>query len=226
MNELLDLLWQRSVLLLDFDGSVCSVFSGLSGREAADTLVKEINLPVPEGIARTRDPFDVLHYAASLGRATGERIERRFAEIEVEAVQSAQATPYFGNFMRLVDQTHYETCVVTNNSSEAVSVYIAAHDELPDYLRHSIFGRTMINVPLLKPNPYLLTRAIEFTQETPDQCVFIGDSVSDIQAARAASVAVIALANSPEKMQLFAEYAPDAVVATMHTLSEAVSYML
>lgn len=226
MSEMLDLFAGRSVLLLDFDGPVCSVFAGLSNREAAETLVQELNSPVPEGIANTNDPFDVLHYAASLGRATGERIERRFAGIEVEAVRSARPTPYFDRFMWAVGEFNYEVCVVSNNSSEAVGAYIAAHDEVPNYLQHGIFGRTATNVALLKPNPHLLTQAMEFVQATPDECVFIGDSVSDIQAARAASVPIIALANRPEKLQRFAEYAPDAVVTTMHTLYETVRDML
>jgi phosphoglycolate phosphatase-like HAD superfamily hydrolase len=49
----------------------------------------------------------------------------------------------------------------------------------------------------------------------------IGDSVTDIQAAKAAGTKVIAYANKPGKRERFAAHQPDALIDSMTVLFEA-----
>ncbi|WP_051399479.1 HAD hydrolase-like protein [Haloechinothrix halophila] len=84
-----------------------------------------------------------------------------------------------------------------------------------------LFARIDTDPALLKANPYLLHRAMERLITTPDQCVRIGDSVADIQAAHAAGVAAIAYANKSEKSPRLVERGPAAVVDCLLTTAMA-----
>lgn len=60
---------------------------------------------------------------------------------------------------------------------------------------------------------------MQTAQTTPDQCVMIGDSATDIEAAHAARVAAIAYANKPGKRTRFAVYRPAAIIDHMCELA-------
>jgi phosphoglycolate phosphatase len=76
---------------------------------------------------------------------------------------------------------------------------------------------------LLKPNPHLILRAIDLLAATPDGCVLIGDSVSDIEGARAAGIRSVGLADKPGKERRLADAGADAVIHSMAQLSAALS---
>ena len=67
----------------------------------------------------------------------------------------------------------------------------------------AVVARTEPDTGLLKPHPHLVQRAIDRRRTTPDACVLIGDSATDIPAARAAGTAVIAYANKHGKPDSF-----------------------
>jgi phosphoglycolate phosphatase-like HAD superfamily hydrolase len=56
-----------------------------------------------------------------------------------------------------------------------------------------------------------------------DNCVFVGDSTTDIQAAHAAGVPAIGYANKPGKATCFAGYAPAAIITSMSEILSALS---
>ncbi|MFI7195816.1 HAD family hydrolase [Nocardia nova] len=219
MSGLSALLNSRRTLLLDFDGPICAVFSGLTNREASEQLLSHLGGPVPDEIAGTADPFDVLRYAVSIGPETGRRIDREFSLIELQAVAIARPTSGAGDAIRSAASSGYSIAIVSNNSVGAISSYLAKH-ELSQYVS-GIFGRTSSDLSKLKPSPYLLNAAISSLSVEPKDAVFVGDSTTDIQAARSAEVACVALANRPEKLDRFAAYSPDAVITHMTALVEA-----
>jgi hypothetical protein len=67
----------------------------------------------------------------------------------------------------------------------------------------------------MKPNPEPIINAVAALGLQPGTCVLIGDSLSDITAAQAAGVSVIAYANKPSKKEQFAEAGADTVVTSM-----------
>lgn len=73
----------------------------------------------------------------------------------------------------------------------------------------------------MKPNPGPVLDAVRALGVAPGSCVLVGDSLSDIEAARAAGVAAIGFANRPWKVDAFAT--ADAVVTTMGDIAEALS---
>ncbi|MCE0765816.1 HAD hydrolase-like protein [Pseudonocardia kujensis] len=67
----------------------------------------------------------------------------------------------------------------------------------------------------------MLYRALDDLAAKPSEAVLVGDSITDIQAARAAGVAVIAYANKPGKERALGSFEPDALITSMIELVRA-----
>lgn len=67
----------------------------------------------------------------------------------------------------------------------------------------------------MKPSPRPLLLALEELGTTPAASVFIGDSLTDIYAARAAGVPVVGLASAAAKGAALATAGADVVVTSM-----------
>jgi HAD superfamily hydrolase (TIGR01509 family) len=107
--------------------------------------------------------------------------------------------------------------VVSNNSTAAVETYLDIHN-----LRarvDQISARTSADVALLKPSPFLLTAAATRLRVPLSQCVLIGDSATDIEAAHAAKATAIGYANKPGKASTLKAYEPDAITTSMNLSS-------
>jgi HAD superfamily hydrolase (TIGR01662 family) len=206
-------------VLLDFDGPVCSVFGNFSDRMVADRLKALLGQELPPTIANTGDPFEVLSYAATVDAGSGEVVERQLRRWEVEAVRSAPITLGALTIMQSLVETGHTLTVVSNNSTDAVRSFLRLHDL--EHLVTGISARAQSDPGLLKPNPYLLRQAIESLGVKPDLCVMVGDSVSDIEAARRAGTTIIAYANKPGKRERFEFHHPDAIIDRMNGLISA-----
>ena len=215
-----NVLAQARALLIDFDGPVCAVFAGIPASTVAEQLRQILtdggHTDLPDFIKASADPFDVLHYAATLGEPEARYVEAAFTAHEVEAVSSAEPTEGASDLIEAWHASDRLVAIVSNNSTRAITTYLDLYD-----LRKSIdvvSARTSPNIALLKPSPHLLHQATARLDVTPDECVFIGDSVSDLEAARLASVRFIGYANKPGKFTKFA--AADAITDTMAALTE------
>ncbi|MBB4959377.1 HAD superfamily hydrolase (TIGR01509 family) [Micromonospora polyrhachis] len=91
--------------------------------------------------------------------------------------------------------------VVSNNSAGAVTTYLTDH-RLADYVS-PVVGRAYADPARMKPNPEPILQAVRSLSEPPGRCVLVGDSLSDIEGARAAGVRVIGYANRPPKVRTF-----------------------
>jgi phosphoglycolate phosphatase-like HAD superfamily hydrolase len=74
----------------------------------------------------------------------------------------------------------------------------------------------------MKPNPWTLTRALDHL-DVPAAAVFIGDAVTDIEAARALGMPSIGYANPPAKTTALRDAGADATVTSMLHLGEVMS---
>lgn len=217
--SLTELLRDRSCLLLDFDGPICAVFAGVTDRAVSQELATLLDASARADIEAAHDPFEVLRYAASRNLVQASSIERRFTELELNAVKSAKPTEHTPALIHDLRAGGWTIAVVSNNSVVAIDAYLSAHG-----LRSSIagvYGRTPDNYTHLKPSPHLLNVATRELHAISDNCVFVGDSLSDIEAGRAARIPVIALANKPGKADRFRPYSPDALIANMAEVRNA-----
>jgi beta-phosphoglucomutase-like phosphatase (HAD superfamily) len=87
--------------------------------------------------------------------------------------------------------------VVSNNHRDAVQAFLSTQDLLR-YV-HSIFGRVDGSPELMKPDPHILKLAMRALAADPGQCLFIGDSVSDVEAGHAAGVRVLGFGKSQRR---------------------------
>jgi beta-phosphoglucomutase-like phosphatase (HAD superfamily) len=176
MTSVADVLARAPHVLLDFDGPICAVFGGTSDRAVADllrhTLAEQVD-HLPSSVMDTGDPFDVLRDAATLKPDSVVVIERRLAELEVQAVATAPSTANAREAIISLEETGHSITVVSNNSAEAVAAYLREH-ELTSHIT-GIVGRTNSSPDLLKPNPYLLHKAMSARGARPIECVLIGD---------------------------------------------------
>ncbi|APU17946.1 MULTISPECIES: HAD family hydrolase [Actinoalloteichus] len=208
------LLVDADALLLDFDGPVCSVFAGYPAPVIAAelrTLIHDAGeLPPPE--ADANDPHTILGYAAELSPALGRQIEAALQAGEIEAAKTATPTPGAAELMATWHATDRPLAIVSNNTTEAIRGYLAAHD-LSTYVDH-IQGRDPYDPTLMKPNAHLLTEAAKALDVDAAYCVLIGDSTTDVQAAHALEVPAIAYADKPGKHDRLVRAAPALLLTT------------
>ena len=118
---------------------------------------------------------------------------------ELAAVATAAPTPYVHDVVTACQNSGRSVSVVSNNSARAVHAYLARHG-LDDRIS-LVVARTSHDPALLKPSPHLITQAVEALDAEPGECTLVGDSVTDVQAARLASVHSIGYANKPGKRE-------------------------
>lgn len=221
--DLVELLSQKSSILLDFDGPVCSIFSNRPAPGVAETLrgvLTGAGVAIPAELAAELDPLEVLKWTAELGRANLLRaVEAKLCAEEAEAAQVAQPTPYGRELIIGGFEAGKALAVVSNNSAGAINRYLN-RQRLTRY-GMPVSGRVFARPDLMKPNPEPILAAIKTLSASPVDCVLIGDSLADIDGAHAAGVAVVGYANRPEKVDRFANAGADLIVTSMAEAASA-----
>ncbi|MDI1464303.1 HAD family hydrolase [Catellatospora sp. KI3] len=222
---LADLLAPNRRLLLDFDGPVCSVFAGYTAPAIASELVELVRrtpLNVSKSLEEESDPLEVLRWVGTNGSPSAVCIvEEALCAAELRAVESAEATPFAREVIITAFELGLRVAIVSNNSAAAINAYLEQH-QLADYIL-MIVGRAYAEPDLMKPNPAPILRAVHSFGVGPADCVLIGDSMTDIQGARAAGVPVIGYANRPHKVAPFTAAGTDVVVTSMKAIVQAMT---
>jgi phosphoglycolate phosphatase len=214
-----ELLARTRYVLLDFDGPVCDIFAGLPDAIVAGRLRKLITgqgVQIPDEIARTPDPIEVFTYSATVSTALAAMVEAEMASQELAAVATARPTPYVHDVVTSCRDSRRLVAVVSNNSERAVRSYLALHG-LDDRI-DLIAARTSPNPALLKPSPHFISQAITGLGAQLGECVLIGDSTTDIQAASRAGIASIGYANRPGKPASLTAAGATAIVTSLADL--------
>ncbi|MEV4762551.1 HAD family phosphatase [Micromonospora chokoriensis] len=209
-------------VLLDFDGPVCSIFAGYPAPKIAAELVNVLRrrgVDIPPELAGESDPLEVLRWTGST-RDTGatRAIEDALCAAELRAAVTAEPTPYGREVIVAARQTGRPVAVVSNNSAGAVAEYLAMH-RLAEHVS-PLVGRAYARPDSMKPNPEPILQAVQVLGVAAGNCVLVGDSLSDIEGARAAGVRAIAYANRVEKFERFLAARADAVVSSMGEIAQ------
>ncbi|NKQ57122.1 HAD family hydrolase [Amycolatopsis sp. K13G38] len=202
-----------SAVLLDFDGPICSVFSAFSPAAVAEELRARLRLV---DAPKTSEPFEILSYVARTEPSAAARAETELARLETRAVAEATPTPGAAAVLQHFDESGRRVVVVSNNSAVSVRAYLYQH-HLAGYVA-AVSSRLEADPNLLKPHPHLLFHAAELLNLSVRDCAMVGDSSTDIEAARAAGARVIAYANKPAKRDRFERLRPDAIIDDMAEL--------
>lgn len=213
-------LGRSRALLLDFDGPVARVFADLDRAGLAGelrTACRDLGDPLPDQVADTGDPMAAL--AWSVGRPRPVRLAVDAVVRRHELVGARRAAPTPGLDVLLADAraAGVPVAVVTNNCAQVVGVLVRR--AVPALVGVPVAGRVAGRPEELKPAPVLVWRALETLGAEADAAVLIGDSVTDVAAARAAGVAVVALVLRPAKQAVLAAAGPDGWVDSLGQLA-------
>ncbi|GLU49840.1 HAD family hydrolase [Nocardiopsis ansamitocini] len=210
-------------VLLDFDGPVCDAFAGYPASEVAQDMLassSEAGVPISEEAATMTDPMEVLRYLFKVAPERQAESDRMLRDAEIFSVEKTSPTPGTIDFMEACRETGRSVMVVSNNSPEAVKVFFERRN-ITNYI-YGIVGRNPSSPNLMKPNPYLLNLAIKKLDKTFSECLMIGDSVTDIEVAKAVNVPVVGYANKPGKAEIFRSLGSDFVTQNMGELASLV----
>ncbi|MFD8383972.1 HAD family hydrolase [Streptomyces sp. NPDC059679] len=149
-------------------------------------------------------------------------VETALTEAEVSAVSLA-GLPIDGSVQALhaARESGRRVAVVSNNSGECVRRYLFLHGLLE--VVDEVIGRPHLRPDLMKPSPHPLLTAASSLGVAPDRTVLVGDSVTDIEAARAAKARSIGFANKAGKHASLTEAGADAVVLDMRSIASALA---
>lgn len=193
-------------VLLDFDGPVCDVFAGRPARDVADDLrqhlISQLDQQLTGDAATTHDPLMIVRAVAEIAPHLSSDIDAALRKAELDAVATATLTPGVTAFIEACTRTGRPLAIVSNNSAPAVAEYLHRHD-LTGAVQY-IAGRDPDDPRRMKPATFLLDQAVTELAADPTATVLVGDSTTDVEAARAAGVLVIGYVNKPKKTRTLA----------------------
>lgn len=182
------------LLIFDLDGTLIDSAPDIA--DSANTLLLENGrAAVPHervvaGIGHgVRNLVETI-YPEPLAPDNLDRLARRFSQIYEERL--LERTKPMPGVIEFLDDCRYKIAIVTNKPY-AQTMKIVAGLRLDRFPWVCIFGGD--SFPKRKPDPFPLLEAMRVAGVTPEATLMIGDGIPDLQAARAARIRSIALAN-------------------------------
>ncbi|MCX5198011.1 HAD family hydrolase [Streptomyces sp. NBC_00249] len=209
-------------VFFDFDGPICRVFSGVSAADVARSLRHAY--AEAQGSASLLspgdDPLEVVKLASEHDLPAVTELEAMLTSLEVAAVDLADPTPHADEVIKALRNGSRRLAAVSNNSTSALQRYFATRG-LDQYVA-PLIGREPARLRQMKPDPHMVFLALDAHAVEPGRAVLIGDSVTDIQAARAAGVLSIGYANKPGKAEALTHAGATVVIEDMADLLNAI----
>jgi beta-phosphoglucomutase-like phosphatase (HAD superfamily) len=221
-GELETLVRRARHVLIDFDGPICEIFAGTPSRDIADELrrqLRAVRIDIPQGAVTSDDPLDVFRAVAELGAQAATIAQALLTALEVQAVQTARPVRGSADLIVTATRTGRTVTIVTNNSAAAVDAYLGKHHLAG--LVEKIVGRDDPDPARMKPSPYRVRIAVGSLQAEPEDCVFIGDTTTDVLAGLLGGVAIIGYANKPGKAEALSDAGARAVVTDLAEITNA-----
>ncbi|MCH5583557.1 HAD-IA family hydrolase [Shimazuella sp. AN120528] len=161
----------------------------------------------PHSIFRRGKNFSSTHRDAYF------ELEALLTQKECEAAEISTLTPHVQDVIIALHANGIKQAIVTNNSPKAVQIYLA-NKNLTKYFYGYIVGREGPYPELLKPNPFMLLKAIDLLEVSPTRTLMIGDSPTDYLASKSANTRFLGFTRTPSKCALLHEAGAKAVVST------------
>jgi beta-phosphoglucomutase-like phosphatase (HAD superfamily) len=225
MTDVADVLNGTDALLLDFDGPICSVFAGYPAPQVAVDLRSYLvlrGIVEIDAIADINDPLEVLRWVAAIYPSTASDVDDVLRAAERRAISTASPTPFAHDTIRAAGRTGLPVAIASNNSEEAIGDYLGIH-RLTSYVA-SIAGRAHGAPELMKPHPDSIERAIRSLGVPPRDCVFVGDSITDIAVSHVTGIRSVGYARTPDNQAELVMAGADVVIETMHDLVVALDW--
>lgn len=221
VDSLAHLLRQCRGVLLDFDGPVTVLYPNGSSRAVADAMRSFLSLELPEPVATTKDPLQLLRWTQQQVPSALNSLEHICARAEIDATRTSTLTSGMAEALHALHEHGYPVAIVSNNDRRAISGFLARH-RLERCVSH-INSRQANRPDLMKPNPYLVRHGHRSLHLPANECMMLGDSVSDIKACLATGVHPIGWAKTPPRGQDLRAAGAQLVIRTPFEIAAALA---
>lgn len=207
-----ELLESAGALFLDFDGPLAALMPPPRNAEAADAArVPLRDLELPDEIAATTDHLAVLRYTRVNHPDRLSAVESACTNAETDAARSCAPGYHAEALLEFARDHDLPVAVVSNNSDQAVRTFMRRHGW---YHRvHAFACRTSDSVDMLKPRPHLLLVAADALHIDVSTALLVGDSTSDMMAAKAAGARALGLGKNAKRLAELQEAGADGTAA-------------
>lgn len=186
------------LVLVDFDGPLARPMPGdrwLQVSAQVRAQAGELGGPwLEEALDGERDHVQVLRRVWQLAPEVVAPLADLVTRLERQAAAQALPGTHALAFLDRCLDRGASVVVITNNDPEIVpTVLDSARPDLSGRLT-GILGRDPDRLDDLKPSPAMLIHALELTGVPAQDALFLGDSVTDVEAGRGAGVGVVGVA--------------------------------
>ena len=215
---------QPQMVLIDLDGTLIDSVPDLA--YCVDALMSQLGLP-PRGEAKVRqwvgNGIERLVKRALLDQLDGEpdpallakALPIYFELYKDNLSKRSRLYPGVKEGLQFLLDAGYKLGCITNKAA-AFTEPLLKDLGIYDYFRIVVSGDTL---PVKKPDPLPLLHAAQFFKVEPSQALMVGDSISDVKAARAAGFQVVCVSYGYNHGQDIRDAHPDAVINSMAQLS-------
>ena len=211
------------MILIDVDGTLVDSVPDLAF--CVDEMMKQLGRPV-HGEAKVRDwvgnGVERLVRRALIGQLDGEPDEAEFARayplfLDLYAANTSQRSLLYPGIREGLDylkRQGYRLGCVTNKASQFTLPLLrdlGIHDEFEIIVAGD-------SLPKKKPDPLPLLHAAEQLGVKPANAMMIGDSQSDVKAARAAGFQIVCMSYGYNHGEDIRRYDPDAVLDSLEEI--------
>ena len=215
---------QPQMVLIDLDGTLIDSVPDLA--YCVDALMAQLGLPA-RGEAKVRqwvgNGIERLVKRALLDQLDGEpdpallakALPIYFELYKENLSKRSRLYPGVKEGLQFLHDAGYKLGCITNKAA-AFTEPLLKDLGIYDYFQIVVSGDTL---PVKKPDPLPLLHAARFFKVDPSRALMVGDSISDVKAARAAGFQVICMSYGYNHGQDIRDAHPDAVIDSMVQLS-------
>ena len=217
------MLKKPKMILIDVDGTLVDSVPDLA--YCVDEMMRRLGRP-PHGEDKVRDwvgnGVERLVRRALVGQLEGEPSDEDFERaypifLELYADNTAQRSCLYPGVRDGIDYMKsqgYQLGCVTNKAAQ-FTIPLLKHFGIHDEFGIVVSGDSL---PVKKPDPGPLLHAAEHFGVTPQEALMLGDSKSDVTAARAAGFQIVCMSYGYNHGEDIRRYEPDAVIDSMAEL--------
>ena len=211
------------MILIDVDGTLVDSVPDLA--YCVDEMMKQLDMPA-HGEAKVRNwvgnGVERLVRRALIGQLDGEPDEALFEKaypifLDLYAVNTSQRSSLYPGVRGGLDymkSAGYTLGCVTNKAAQ-FTIPLLKDLGIHDDFENIVCGDTLAKK---KPDPLPLLHSAEVLGVTPEKSLMLGDSVSDVKAARAAGFQIICMSYGYNHGMDIRDANPDAVIDSMAEL--------
>jgi len=217
------------MVLIDVDGTLVDSVPDLAW--CVDAMMRELGLP-ERGEARVRhwvgNGVERLVKRALINELDGEPDEEQYNKAlpifqDLYSENTSKRSCLYDGVLEALDflkTTGVRIGCVTNKASQ-FTLPILKDLGIADYFEIVICGDM---VERKKPDPMPLLQAAEQLDTAPEASLMLGDSMSDVKAARAANFGIICMSYGYNHGEDIRDYDPDAVVDSMAEIKNIINW--